>query len=86
MAKYVIVSQNGGIKSDRKKYALQSRSSLTQNVYFIFCFCFWIFFGGGRGAAGLPFYLNRYCFNVMFLPETKISKYPRVWFVLLYGN
>ena len=58
MAKYVIVSQNGGIKSDRKKYALRSRSSLTQNVYFIFCFCFWIFFRWGEGGGGVTVLLE----------------------------
>ena len=54
MAKYVFVSQNGGIKSDRKKYALRSRNSLTQNVYFFFFFFF--FFGGGGGGAGFGFF------------------------------
>ena len=52
MAKYVFVSQNGGIKSDRKKYALRSRSSLTQNVYFFFFF-FFFFWGGGGGITVL---------------------------------
>ena len=37
MVKYVFVSQKRAIKSDRKKYALRSRSSQTQNVYFFFC-------------------------------------------------
>ena len=56
MAKYVFVSQNGGIKSDRKKYVLRSRSSLTQNVYFFFCLFVFVFFGGrgGGGGGGLP--------------------------------
>ena len=50
MAKYVFVSQNG-VLSDRKKYALRSRSSLTQNVYFFF-FSFFFFWGGGWGGGG----------------------------------
>ena len=53
MVKYVFVSQKRAIKSDRKKYALRSRSSQTQNVYF-FLLCFW--------GGGLPFYLlYRHC-------------------------
>ena len=76
MAKYVFVYQNGGIKSDRKNMLCGREVALHKMCIFFFFFFF----------AFLPFYLNRYCINVMFLPETKISKYARVWSVLLYGN